>query len=92
MSDKAPSSPATGSAPVVCGRASSGLLIYTCPMHPEVRRDHSGACSKGGMTLELETPLPELEGSDMKAIREAERRIDRTDSPDHGRAGNRGRP
>jgi P-type Cu+ transporter len=27
-------------------------MIYTCPMHPEVERDDSGACPKCGMTLE----------------------------------------
>jgi P-type Cu+ transporter len=30
--------------------------IYTCPMHPEVRRDHPGACPKCGMALEPEMP------------------------------------
>jgi len=24
---------------------------YTCPMHPEVRRDHPGRCPKCGMDL-----------------------------------------
>ena len=31
--------------PVVAG------TIYTCPMHPEVRQDHPGACPKCGMAL-----------------------------------------
>ena len=26
---------------------------YTCPMHPEIRQDHPGACPKCGMGLEL---------------------------------------
>ena len=30
--------------------------VYTCPMHPEVRRDHPGACPKCGMALEPEMP------------------------------------
>ena len=30
--------------------------IYTCPMHPEIRQDHPGACPKCGMTLEPEMP------------------------------------
>ena len=30
--------------------------IYTCPMHPEVRQDHAGACPKCGMALEPEMP------------------------------------
>ncbi|HQY45622.1 MAG TPA: copper-translocating P-type ATPase [Usitatibacteraceae bacterium] len=40
--------------------------MYTCPMHPEVRREAPGACPKCGMTLEPEVagpgdlPNPEL--------------------------------
>ena len=30
--------------------------IYTCPMHPEVRREGPGACPKCGMALEPESP------------------------------------
>ena len=30
--------------------------IYTCPMHPEMRRDHPGSCPICGMALEPETP------------------------------------
>ena len=30
--------------------------IYTCPMHPEIRQDHPGACPICGMALEPETP------------------------------------
>ena len=30
--------------------------VYTCPMHPEVRQDHPGACPKCGMALEPEMP------------------------------------
>ena len=32
--------------------------IYTCPMHPEVRQEGSGACPKCGMALEPEIPAP----------------------------------
>jgi Cu+-exporting ATPase len=31
--------------------------VYTCPMHPEVRQDHPGACPKCGMALEPEMPI-----------------------------------
>ena len=31
-------------------------MIYTCPMHPEIRQSHPGNCPKCGMTLEPETP------------------------------------
>jgi Cu+-exporting ATPase len=40
--------------------------IYTCPMHPEIRQDHPGACPICGMALEPTTvtaetgPSPEL--------------------------------
>ena len=37
--------------------------IYTCPMHPEVRQDHAGACPKCGMALEPEMPSLEDGGS-----------------------------
>jgi Cu+-exporting ATPase len=36
--------------------AASGS-IYVCPMDPEVRQDHPGACPKCGMALELDVPL-----------------------------------
>nr|NQU90281.1 copper-translocating P-type ATPase [Bacteroidota bacterium] len=29
----------------------SAKVIYTCPMHPEIRQDHPGDCPKCGMTL-----------------------------------------
>jgi len=32
------------------------MRIYTCPMHPEVTRDHPGQCPKCGMTLILRIP------------------------------------
>ena len=42
-------------------------IIYTCPMHPEVRQAHAGSCPVCGMGLELESaamadddPNPEL--------------------------------
>ena len=31
-------------------------LVYTCPMHPEVRQQGPGACPKCGMALEPATP------------------------------------
>ncbi|MDB5874719.1 MAG: copper-transporting ATPase [Ramlibacter sp.] len=37
-------------APAVAG------AVYTCPMHPEIRQDHPGACPKCGMALEPEMP------------------------------------
>jgi Cu+-exporting ATPase len=44
--------------------------IYTCPMHPEIRRDGPGACPICGMALEPEEPsaeaAPNAELIDMK--------------------------
>lgn len=31
-------------------------VIYTCPMHPEIRRKGPGSCPKCGMSLELNAP------------------------------------
>jgi Cu+-exporting ATPase len=52
-------------APAVVETATEGVQ-YTCPMHPEIVRDHPGACPKCGMALEPVTvtatnaPNPEL--------------------------------
>ena len=35
---------------------SSEKVIYTCPMHPEIRQDHPGDCPKCGMHLEPLNP------------------------------------
>jgi P-type Cu+ transporter len=43
------------SAPAI---AATGV-IYTCPMHTEVRQNHPGNCPKCGMTLEAEMPTLE---------------------------------
>jgi Cu+-exporting ATPase len=41
---------------------SAPSLVYTCPMHPEIRRDEPGSCPKCGMALEplmpATAPLP----------------------------------
>ena len=42
--------------PVQTPPAPKGAM-YVCPMDPEVRQDHPGACPKCGMALEPETPL-----------------------------------
>ena len=36
--------------------ASQSGLIYTCPMHPEVRQEGPGSCPKCGMALEQAEP------------------------------------
>jgi Heavy metal binding domain len=35
--------------------------MYTCPMHPEIREAHPGACPKCGMALEPKTISAEEE-------------------------------
>jgi Cu+-exporting ATPase len=55
----------TGETPSIPIKAPEGT-IWTCPMHPEVRQDHPGACPICGMALEPEMghtesgPSPEL--------------------------------
>ncbi len=41
--------------PIEVMQTSKGA-IYTCPMHPEIRQDHAGACPKCGMALEPVQP------------------------------------
>jgi len=43
-------------APRTVAREASGDVIYTCPMHLEVRQVGPGNCPKCGMALEPETP------------------------------------
>ncbi|HTU53447.1 MAG TPA: heavy metal translocating P-type ATPase [Acetobacteraceae bacterium] len=40
-------------------KAATAGTIYTCPMHPEVRQDHPGACPICGMALEPLQPTAE---------------------------------
>jgi P-type Cu+ transporter len=47
--------------------------IYTCPMHPEIRQDHPGACPKCGMALEA--LMPSLEEDDNPELRDFTRRF-----------------
>ncbi len=46
------------------GKATSNSVIYTCPMHPEVRQEGPGACPKCGMALEPLTASAEGEEED----------------------------
>src|SRR5690242_18659585 len=45
----------------------SSAIIYTCPMHPEIRRDGPGACPICGMALEPLEPQAEA-GPDAELI------------------------
>ncbi|MDO8345992.1 MAG: heavy metal-binding domain-containing protein, partial [Cellvibrio sp.] len=62
-----PKSPPQQDVPAAAG------LIYTCPMHPEVRQDHPGSCPKCGMALEPE--LPSLDEDDSPELRDFQRRF-----------------
>ncbi len=54
----------------------SARVIYTCPMHPEVRQDHPGPCPKCGMALEPETPTTAgRDGAEGAALRDMTRRF-----------------
>ena len=59
---------ATGNAPALQTAA-----IYTCPMHPEIRQDHPGACPKCGMALEPE--MPSLEDDNSPELADFRRRF-----------------
>ena len=52
---------------------SAAAMIYTCPMHPEIRRDQPGNCPKCGMTLE---PLmPTLDDDENPELADFQRRF-----------------
>jgi len=50
-----------------------GAVIYTCPMHPEIRRDRTGNCPICGMALEPE--MPSLEEEENPELRDFRRRF-----------------
>jgi YHS domain-containing protein len=50
------------------------MVIYTCPMHPEIEQDHPGPCPKCGMALELKTPAPDVP-EDNSELRDMTRRF-----------------
>lgn len=63
--DAPPASPAAAescSACVITAAPGAGV-IYTCPMHPEVRQNTPGACPLCGMALEPVQPTGEEEGT-----------------------------
>ncbi len=48
-------------------------VSYTCPMHPEVRQDHPGACPKCGMALE--PVMPTLDEGESPELLDFKRRF-----------------
>ena len=67
------SQPVPGQVPAAPQAAAGAGIIYTCPMHPEIRQDHQGACPKCGMTLE--PVLPSLDADDNPELRDFQRRF-----------------
>ena len=61
---KAPDTPTT---------VATAGVVYTCPMHPEIRQDHPGDCPKCGMTLE--PLLPTLDDEQNPELVSFERRF-----------------
>jgi P-type Cu+ transporter len=51
----------------------TGAVIYTCPMHSEVRQDHAGACPKCGMALE--PLLPTVDEGENPELADFQRRF-----------------
>ncbi len=43
--------------------------LYTCPMHPEIRQDHPGACPKCGMALEPVQVKTDTENEELTDMR-----------------------
>jgi Cu+-exporting ATPase len=56
-------------------KSSAANQIYTCPMHPEVQRDHPGQCPKCGMTLELKTVTAGTDDAENAELRDMTRRF-----------------
>ncbi|GGC09746.1 copper-translocating P-type ATPase [Novosphingobium endophyticum] len=54
-------------------RAAPEVAVWTCPMHPEIRQDHPGACPICGMALEPETAS--LEGGPSDELTDMTRRF-----------------
>src|SRR5450631_2781434 len=53
--------------------AASAGVIYTCPMHPEIRQEGPGVCPKCGMALEPE--MPSAEADESPELRDFSRRF-----------------
>jgi Cu+-exporting ATPase len=52
-----PKAAAPATAPASASPEAAARVIYTCPMHPEIRRDQPGNCPICGMALEPVTPV-----------------------------------
>ena len=70
---KTPSNTANSASTLTDGASAVTGIIYTCPMHPEVRQDHEGVCPKCGMALEPE--MPSLEEDESPELLDFRRRF-----------------
>src|SRR6516162_9697344 len=59
--DAGSAKPSAQPAVAAAGVDTSGQTIYTCPMHPQIRRPAPGNCPVCGMALEPEMPTAEEE-------------------------------
>ncbi|MCC6572258.1 MAG: copper-translocating P-type ATPase [Planctomycetes bacterium] len=53
-------------------KPASGSVVYTCPMHPEIRQNGPGSCPKCGMALE---PVDGAGAQDNAELRDMSRRM-----------------
>jgi len=51
------------------GAFDSPAAVYTCPMHPEVRKDHPGNCPICGMSLEPVIPVDDENNHELADFR-----------------------
>ncbi len=65
--------PAAPGVPAAAVEMAMTATLYTCPMHPEVRQDHPGACPKCGMALE--PVLPALDEDENTELVDFQRRF-----------------
>lgn len=65
---------------IVSGKIDSSKIIYTCPMHPEVKSDKPGKCPKCGMNLVPESELNKTGQSDMEGMAMPSGQINQTES------------
>jgi P-type Cu+ transporter len=65
--------PAKYMKPAAPSETPADTATYTCPMHPEVRQDHPGACPKCGMALE--PLLPTVDDGENPELTDFQRRF-----------------
>ena len=51
------------------------MIIYTCPMHPDVQQDHPGDCPKCGMALEKKMQTAGTEDGENAELHDMSRRF-----------------